>query len=82
MCSLRDEALIGFVAGVIAKMLTPGSGPGGFVLTAALGIGGSLAATYLGQLTGLYAGGQSAGFIGAVIGAMVLLFAYHAVAHK
>ena len=74
--------LIGFVAGVVAKMLTPGSGPGGFLLTTALGIGGSLAATYLGRFTGLYAPGQSAGFVGAVVGAIVLLLAYHVVARR
>jgi uncharacterized membrane protein YeaQ/YmgE (transglycosylase-associated protein family) len=74
--------LIGFVAGLVAKLLTPGSGPGGFFLTAALGIGGSLAATYLGQFSGLYSAGQSAGFIGAVIGAVVLLLVYHLVAKK
>jgi uncharacterized membrane protein YeaQ/YmgE (transglycosylase-associated protein family) len=80
--SLIWTILIGFVAGVVAKLLTPGSGPSGFFLTAALGIGGSLAATYLGQLTGLYTVGQSAGFIGAVVGAMVLLLVYHVVARK
>ncbi len=80
--SLIWTILIGFVAGIVAKLLTPGAGPKGFFLTAALGIGGSLAATYLGQFTGLYTVGQSGGFIGAVIGAMVLLLAYHAVARK
>jgi uncharacterized membrane protein YeaQ/YmgE (transglycosylase-associated protein family) len=74
--------LIGFVAGLVAKMLTPGTGPGGFFMTAVLGIAGSLAATYGGQFTGLYAVGQSAGFIGAVVGAMVLLLAYHVVARR
>ena len=73
--------LIGFIAGLVAKLLTPGSGPGGFFLTAALGIAGSLAATYLGQFMGLYTVGQSAGFIGAVIGS-VLLLAYHLVAKR
>ena len=74
--------LIGFVAGLVAKMLTPGAGPGGFFLTAALGIGGSLAATYLGRFAGWYSAGQSAGFVGAVVGAAVLLLAYHFVAKK
>lgn len=74
--------LIGFVAGVVAKMLTPGSGPGSFFVTAALGIAGSLAATYFGRFTGLYAAGQSSGFIGAVVGASVLLLAWHSVARK
>ena len=74
--------VIGFVAGLVAKLLTPGSGTGGFVVTAALGIGGSLAATYLGRLAGLYSAGQSAGFIGAVVGAAVLLLGYHVVAKR
>ena len=74
--------LIGFVAGVVAKLLTPGDGPSGFVLTTALGIGGSLAATFLGQAAGLYSAGQSAGFIGAMIGAVVLLLGYHFVAKQ
>jgi len=74
--------LIGFVAGLVAKLLTPGSGPRGLFLTAAFGIGGSLVATYLGRSLGLYAPGQSAGFIGAVVGAAVLLLAYFLVAKK
>lgn len=74
--------LIGFVAGLIAKMLAPGGGPGGFFITAILGIGGSLAATFLGQMLGLYQAGQSAGFIGAVVGAVVLLMAYHLIFKK
>lgn len=74
--------VIGFVAGLIAKALTPGSGPAGFFLTASLGIAGSLAATYLGRFAGLYAAGQSAGFIGAIVGAVVLLLGYHVIAKK
>ena len=74
--------LIGFVAGLVAKMLAPGGGPGGFFITAALGIGGSLAATFLGQMAGLYSAGQSAGFIGAVIGAVLLLVVYHFATRK
>ncbi|MEP6876070.1 MAG: GlsB/YeaQ/YmgE family stress response membrane protein [Burkholderiales bacterium] len=73
--------LIGFVAGLVAKVLTPGGAPGGFFITAALGIGGSLAATSLGQAASWYAPGQSAGFIGAVIGA-VLLLAHHFITKK
>jgi uncharacterized membrane protein YeaQ/YmgE (transglycosylase-associated protein family) len=69
--------LIGFVVGLIAKAITPGSEPGGFFLTAALGVGGSLAATYLGQFWGWYQPGQSAGFIGAVVGAIILLGVFH-----
>jgi uncharacterized membrane protein YeaQ/YmgE (transglycosylase-associated protein family) len=74
--------LIGLLAGVVAKLLTPGSGPRGFLLTSALGIGGSLVATYLGRFMGLYSPGQSAGFIGAVVGAVVLLVGYHLASSK
>ena len=74
--------LIGFVAGLIAKAITRGAGPGGFFLTAALGIGGSLAATYLGQFLGWYRPGQSAGFIGAIVGAIILLGVYHLATRK
>ena len=69
--------LIGFFAGVVAKLINRGAAPSGFFLTAALGIAGSLAATYAGQFLGLYQAGQSAGFIGAVVGAIVLLAVYH-----
>jgi uncharacterized membrane protein YeaQ/YmgE (transglycosylase-associated protein family) len=68
--------LIGFVAGLIAKAITPGTGPSGFLMTAILGIGGSVAATFIGQALGLYKEGAGAGFIGSIIGAIVLLVAY------
>ena len=70
--------LIGFVAGLVAKMLTPGKDPSGFFITAAIGIAGSLIATYVGQAVGWYQAGESAAFIGAVSrGAIVLLAIYH-----
>ncbi|EHP40970.1 transmembrane protein [Cupriavidus basilensis OR16] len=69
--------LIGFLAGLVARMLTPGRSPSGFFLTAGLGIVGSLAATFLGQALGWYRPGQSAGFVGAVLGAVILLALYH-----
>lgn len=68
--------LIGFVVGVVAKFLMPGRDGGGFILTTILGIVGAVAATFLGQALGIYTAGQSAGFIGAVIGAMIVLFIY------
>lgn len=74
--------VIGVVAGVVAKLLEPGGGAGSFFVTAALGIAGSLIASFFGQLAGLYAPGQSAAFIGAVIGATALLAAHHFVAKK
>ena len=70
--------LVGFVVGIIAKFLTPGRDPGGFVLTAALGIGGSMLATFLGRFFGFYGADQAAGFIGAVVGSVVILAVYHA----
>jgi uncharacterized membrane protein YeaQ/YmgE (transglycosylase-associated protein family) len=69
--------VIGFVAGLVAKLLAPGTGPSGFFLTAALGIGGALIATYVGEAVGWYKQGESAGFIGATVGAVALLATYH-----
>jgi uncharacterized membrane protein YeaQ/YmgE (transglycosylase-associated protein family) len=68
--------IIGLIVGIVAKLLMPGRDPGGFIVTALLGIVGALVATFLGQAMGIYAAGQSAGFIGAVIGAIVVLFVY------
>ncbi len=66
--------IIGFVAGIIAKFITPGSNePQGFILTTLLGIAGAFVATYLGQAMGWYLPGQGAGLIGAVIGAIIVL---------
>ena len=71
--------IIGFVIGLLAKMLTPGRDPAGFLITAAIGIAGSLLATFGGQALGLYRAGEPAGFIGSIIGAIVLLVIYHMV---
>ena len=71
--------VIGFVAGVIAKFIMPGSNePSGFVLTTILGIVGALVATFLGQALGWYEAGEGAGLVGAVIGALVVLFIWGA----
>ncbi len=69
--------IIGFVVGIVAKFLMPGRDPGGFIATALLGIVGAVLASFLGQAMGIYAAGQSAGFIGAVVGAIVVLFIYN-----
>jgi uncharacterized membrane protein YeaQ/YmgE (transglycosylase-associated protein family) len=67
--------IIGFVAGVIAKLLHPGPNePAGFILTTLLGIGGAFVATYLGQALGWYRPDEGAGLIGAVVGALIVLF--------
>ena len=75
--SILWAILIGFIVGIVAKFLMPGRDPGGFFVTALLGIVGALVATFLGQALGLYAAGQAAGFIASVIGAMIVLFLYH-----
>lgn len=71
--------IIGFVAGVIAKLITPGKNePSGFILTTLLGIVGAFVATWLGQLLGWYGPNESAGFIGAIVGAVILLVVWGA----
>ena len=76
--------VIGFVAGVIAKFIMPGSSnePSGFVLTTILGIVGAVVASYLGQALGWYAPGEGAGLIGAVVGAIVVLFVWGVIAKR
>ena len=66
--------LIGFIAGVLAKLITPGDNePSGFILTTILGIVGAFVATYLGQALGWYSAGEGAGLIGATVGAIIIL---------
>jgi uncharacterized membrane protein YeaQ/YmgE (transglycosylase-associated protein family) len=73
--------IIGFIAGVIAKLVTPGDPkPRGFILTTVLGIVGAVLATFLGQAIGLYQSGETAGFIGAIVGAVILLLIWRQVA--
>jgi uncharacterized membrane protein YeaQ/YmgE (transglycosylase-associated protein family) len=70
--------IIGFVAGIIARILAPGpNNPAGFILTTLLGIAGAFVATWIGQAVGWYGTNQGAGLIGAVIGALVVLFVWH-----
>ncbi|WP_119460721.1 GlsB/YeaQ/YmgE family stress response membrane protein [Rhodospirillaceae bacterium SYSU D60014] len=68
--------IIGLLAGIVAKFLMPGKDPGGFIITILLGIAGAFVATWLGQAVGWYGEGETAGFIGAVIGAILILIAY------
>ncbi len=76
MFSLIWALIIGLIVGAVAKLLMPGKDPGGIWITMALGVAGSVVATYLGRVLGLYATGQSAGFIMSVLGAMLLLLLY------
>jgi len=68
--------LVGFVIGLLARAVMPGEQKLGLILTTVLGIAGSVVAGYLGQALGLYQAGQGAGFIGSIVGALVLLFGY------
>lgn len=77
--SIIGAIIIGLIAGVVAKLLMPGRDPGGFIVTILLGIAGALVATWLGRAVGWYGTDQSAGFIGAVVGAIVILVLYRVV---
>ena len=69
---------IGFVAGIVARMLSPGpNNPSGFILTTVLGIAGAFLATFIGQQIGHYGPNQGAGFITATLGALVVLFIWN-----
>ena len=82
MLSILWTVLIGFVVGVIAKFLHPGKENLGIILTTVLGVAGSLIATLLGRLVGFYKEGEAAGFLMAVVGAVVLLVVYTMVKGK
>ena len=72
--SILWTIIIGFIAGVIAKFITPGTNePSGFILTTILGIVGAFVATWLGQALGWYGPNEGAGLIGAVVGAIIVL---------
>jgi uncharacterized membrane protein YeaQ/YmgE (transglycosylase-associated protein family) len=66
--------LIGLIVGFVARLLHPGKDGLGIIMTSLLGIAGSLVATYGGQALGIYHAGEGAGFIGAVVGAVLILF--------
>jgi uncharacterized membrane protein YeaQ/YmgE (transglycosylase-associated protein family) len=74
--------LIGLISGAVAKAIMPGAQNLGIVLTICLGIAGSIVATFLGQTLGWYGAGQGAGFIGSVVGALIVLFLYGKIMKK
>jgi uncharacterized membrane protein YeaQ/YmgE (transglycosylase-associated protein family) len=75
--------IVGFFAGLIARFVVPGDKePRGFILTTVLGIVGSVLATWLGQAIGLYGENDGAGFIGAIVGAVIILLIWGAVARR
>lgn len=71
--------VLGFLVGVVAKFIYPGRQHMGWILTILLGIGGAFVATYLGQWLRIYRPGQVAHFLGAVVGALIILFIYNLV---
>jgi uncharacterized membrane protein YeaQ/YmgE (transglycosylase-associated protein family) len=73
---------IGLIVGAIAKLITPGKDPGGWIITILLGIAGAFVGTWLGQTLGWYDAGERAGFIGSVGGAIVLLLGYRMVRRR
>ncbi len=82
MFGLLGWIIFGAIVGIVAKLLHPGRDPGGFLVTILLGIAGSLLGGFIGRAIGLYRQGQGAGFIMSVLGAIVLLVIYHAVAYR
>ena len=76
MPNILGWIVFGLIVGVLAKFVTPGRDPGGFVVTVLLGIGGAVLGGWLGQVLGLYQNGQAAGWIVSVLGAVALLMIY------
>ncbi len=74
--------VVGLVVGLVAKLLMPGKDPGGFIVTALLGIAGMFLGNWLAGVFGVAIGGALAGFIAGVIGAVILLFAYRVASRK
>ncbi len=74
--------LIGLIAGAIAKAVMPGRDPGGCIVTIVIGIAGALLAGFLGQALGWYEAGAGAGFLAAIVGAVLILFVYRLVARR
>lgn len=77
MFHLLWVAIIGLIVGALAKLIMPGKDPGGIFVTMLLGIAGSVVATWLGRLLGLYGPNSSAGFLMSILGAILILAVYH-----
>lgn len=73
---------IGLIAGAIAKFLTPGRDPSGCLVTILIGIAGAVLAGFLGQAIGWYSPGEGAGFLAAIVGAILILFVYRLFARR
>jgi uncharacterized membrane protein YeaQ/YmgE (transglycosylase-associated protein family) len=84
MSSFIWIVVVGFIAGIVARLLSPGANnPSGFILTTVLGIAGAFLATFIGQMLGWYRSDQGAGFVMATVGAVIVLFIWNRlVAHR
>jgi uncharacterized membrane protein YeaQ/YmgE (transglycosylase-associated protein family) len=83
MMGILWSIVVGFVAGVIAKLITPGDNkPQGFILTTVLGVIGAVLATVIGQAIGWYGPNDGAGFIGAIVGAVIILLIWSQLAKR
>ena len=82
MFALLITIIVGFIVGVIAKLIMPGKENMGFIVTTLLGIAGSILATYLGHAVGWYEAGQGAGWISSVVGAFLLLWIYQKITSR
>jgi uncharacterized membrane protein YeaQ/YmgE (transglycosylase-associated protein family) len=80
--SLLAWIVIGLIVGVLAKLVMPGRDPGGMIVTILLGIGGALLGGVIGRALGMYDPGQPAGWIMSILGAIVILAGYRAIAHR
>ena len=74
--------VIGLIAGGIARLITPGRGPGGCLTTILLGVGGAVVAGFVGRQLGWYEAGEGAGFLAAIIGAILILFVYRLISGR
>ena len=79
MMTIIGWIVFGLIVGILAKLLMPGRDPGGIVITMILGIAGALLGGFFGQALGLYGPGEAAGWLMAIAGAVVILFAYRQV---
>jgi uncharacterized membrane protein YeaQ/YmgE (transglycosylase-associated protein family) len=74
--------LFGLIVGALARLIVPGKEPGGWLISMLIGVCGALLGGLVGRAVGLYHAGQSAGFIVSLLGAIVLVAAYHAIATR
>lgn len=79
MLSLLWAAIIGLIAGAIAKFIMPGRDPGGIFVTMLIGVAGALLMSFIGRQLGWYGDGEGAGFLAAIVGAVILLALYRLV---